>query len=219
MNTSQENYLKAIYSLSEKSDSEFVNTSSIAHKLEMKPASVTEMLKKFEAKKLVEYKKYKGAKLSKKGSQASLNIIRKHRLWEVFLLKKLHFKWDEVHEIAEQLEHIQSRELTDRLDDFLENPRFDPHGDPIPDKHGVITDNRNTSLLSEMEVKETGIMTGVQDSSSIFLKYLERINITLGQRMEVLDKMDFDGSMILIAGEKEVSISAQAAQNIIIRIN
>jgi len=219
MNTSQENYLKAIYSLSEKSDSEYVNTSAIADKLEMKSASVTEMLKKFEVKELVEYKKYKGAKLSKKGSQAALNIIRKHRLWEVFLLKKLHFKWDEVHEIAEQLEHIQSRELSDRLDDFLENPRFDPHGDPIPDKHGVITDNRNTSLLSEMAIREIGTMTGVQDSSSIFLKYLERINITLGQRIEVLDKMDFDGSMILITGKKEVSVSAQAAQNIIIRTN
>ena len=219
MNSSQENYLKTIYSLSEKNDSEYVNTSSIADKLNMKSASVTEMLKKLETKKLIDYKKYKGAKLSELGNSAALNIIRKHRLWEVFLLKKLQFKWDEVHDIAEQLEHIQSKELTDRLDDFLENPRFDPHGDPIPDKEGIITDNRNTCLLSEMAIREVGIMTGVQDSSSIFLKYLERTNIILGQKVEIIDKLDFDGSIILKAGEKEVSVSALAAQNIIIRTN
>lgn len=219
MNTSQENYIKAIYSLSEKSDTEYVNTSSIAEKLEMKSASVTEMLKKFESKKLIEYKKYKGAKLTKKGASVALQIVRKHRLWEVFLVKKLNFKWDEVHDIAEQLEHIKSNELTDRLDDFLENPKFDPHGDPIPDKSGIITDNRNTLLLSEMAIRQTGVMTGVDDSSSMFLKYLERTNITLGQKIEVKDRLEFDNSLIILAGEKEVTISAQAANNIIIKFN
>ncbi len=219
MNTSQENYIKAIYSLSEKSDSEYVNTSSIAEKLEMKSASVTEMLKKFESKKLIEYKKYKGAKLTKKGTSVALEIVRKHRLWEVFLVKKLNFKWDEVHDIAEQLEHIKSNELTDRLDDFLENPKFDPHGDPIPDKSGVITDNRNTLLLSEMAIRQAGVMTGVDDSSSMFLKYLERTYITLGQKIEVKDRLEFDNSLIILAGDKEVTVSAQAANNIIIKIN
>ncbi len=217
MNTSQENYIKTIYTLSEKSEAEYVNTSSIASKLDMKAASVTEMLKKFESKKLIDYKKYKGAKLTEKGNEVALNLIRKHRLWEVFLLEKLNFKWDEVHDIAEQLEHIQSKELTDRLDDFLENPNFDPHGDPIPDRNGVITDNRKTSFLSEMTVRENGIMTGVQDSSSIFLKYLERLNIVLGQEIEVIEKLEFDGSFVIKVAGKETSISAQAAKNIILR--
>lgn len=217
MNTSQENYIKTIFTLSEKSNADYVNTSSIADKMDMKAASVTEMLKKFESKKLIDYKKYKGAKLTKKGNDIALNLIRKHRLWEVFLLEKLHFKWDEVHDIAEQLEHIQSKELTDRLDDFLENPNFDPHGDPIPDRNGIITDDRKTSFLFELAIREHGIMTGVLDSSSVFLKYLERIDITLGQRIEIVDKFEFDGSFVIRVNGKETSISSQAAKNIILK--
>ncbi len=216
MNTSQENYLKAIYSLSEKSDSEFVNTSSIAHKLEMKPASVTEMLKKFEAKKLVEYKKYKGAKLSEKGSQAALNIIRKHRLWEVFLLKKLHFKWDEVHEIAEQLEHIKSSKLINQLDRFLGFPTHDPHGDPIPDKDGNLKIVEK-SLLSTLSKNESGICIGVDDSSSEFLQFLDKKGITLGKKITILDKEDFDNSLSISIGDKKLSISNKIASNLYIR--
>ncbi len=217
MNTSQENYIKTIYSIAEKSDAEYVNTNSIAEKLEMKASSVTEMLKKFESAEIVNYKKYKGVKLTKKGTSMALNLIRKHRLWEVFLLEKLDFKWDEVHDIAEQLEHIKSKELTDRLDAFLEHPKFDPHGDPIPDEHGVIKDNRPSALLSELSVRESGIMIGVVDSSSVFLKYLERIDMTLGQEISVKEKLEFDGSIVLNVKGKEISVSAQAAKNIILK--
>lgn len=217
MNTSQENYIKTIYSIAEKSDMDYVNTNSIAEKLDMKASSVTEMLKKFESAEIVDYKKYKGVKLTSKGTTLALNLIRKHRLWEVFLLEKLDFKWDEVHDIAEQLEHIQSKELTDRLDAFLDHPKFDPHGDPIPDKHGNIEDNRPSALLNEFAIRESGIMIGVVDSSSVFLKYLERVHITLGQEVQVLDKLEFDGSLVLSVSGSEVSVSAQAAKNIILK--
>ncbi|MFK7756186.1 MAG: metal-dependent transcriptional regulator [Flavobacteriales bacterium] len=217
MNTSQENYIKTIYSIAEKSDMEYVNTNAIAEKLDMKASSVTEMLKKFESAGIANYKKYKGVKLTKKGTSMALNLIRKHRLWEVFLLEKLDFKWDEVHDIAEQLEHIQSKELTDRLDAFLEHPKFDPHGDPIPDRDGNIEDNRPSALLSEFAERESGIMIGVVDSSSVFLKYLERIHITLDQELTVIEKLEFDGSLVLSVGGNETSISAQAAKNIILK--
>jgi len=175
------------------------------------------MLKKLEVKNLISYKKYSGAQLTIDGSKVALNLIRKHRLWEVFLLEKLNFKWDEVHEIAEHLEHIKSRELTDRLDEFLGYPKFDPHGDPIPDKNGIITDNRKTCLLSELAVGEKGILTGVNDSSSVFLKYLERIDLTLGKNICVREKLEYDGSYVITLNKKEVSISQLVAGNIIIK--
>jgi len=132
----EENYIKAIFKLEELNQSKAVSTNDIAIKLSMQPASVTDMIKRLAEKKIVSYKKYHGVLLTVKGKKIALTIIRKHRLWEVFLVKKLNFKWDEVHEIAEQLEHINSNELVEKLDDFLGNPKFDPHGDAIPDKEG-----------------------------------------------------------------------------------
>lgn len=213
---SVENYLKAILSLT-KDNSKGVNTNSIATKLNTKASSVTDMLKKLDEKELVNYKKYQGVLLTKKGKDIALNILRKHRLWEVFLVEKLKFKWDEVHDMAEQLEHIQAPELTKRLDNFLGNPKFDPHGDPIPDSSGNITDQRETLLLSELSNKEEAIIVGVRDSSADFLQYLEKQELTLGIRIKTLQTFDYDNSILLKRKESEVSISQQVSNNILVK--
>ncbi|WP_243389180.1 metal-dependent transcriptional regulator, partial [Flavobacterium psychrophilum] len=137
MTFSEENYLKTIYHLTTISDSE-VSTNAIAEKMETKASSVTDMLKKLSEKDLINYKKYQGVSLTETGSLSAKMIVRKHRLWEVFLVEKLDFPWDEVHDIAEQLEHIKSEKLINKLDDFLGNPTEDPHGDPIPNANGQI---------------------------------------------------------------------------------
>ena len=137
MTFSEENYLKTIYHLTTASDAE-VSTNAIAEKMETKASSVTDMLKKLAEKGLINYKKYQGVSLTQDGKLAAKMSVRKHRLWEVFLVEKLGFSWDEVHDIAEQLEHIKSEKLINKLDDFLDNPTEDPHGDPIPDREGRI---------------------------------------------------------------------------------
>ena len=213
---SVENYLKAILSLTQDS-SKGVNTNSIATKLNTKASSVTDMLKKLDEKELVNYKKYQGVILTKKGRGIALNILRKHRLWEVFLVEKLKFKWDEVHEMAEQLEHIQAPELTKRLDNFLGNPKFDPHGDPIPDASGNITDKRETMLLSELANTEEAIIVGVRDSSADFLQYLEKQGLTLGIKIKTLQIFDYDNSILLKRKESELSISQQVSNNILVK--
>ena len=135
MTFSEENYLKTIYHLTTSLSTE-ISTNAIAEMMETKASSVTDMLKKLAEKDLVHYKKYQGVFLTPKGKLAAKMIVRKHRLWEVFLVEKLDFSWDEVHEVAEQLEHIQSKKLIDKLDQFLEYPSIDPHGDPIPNAKG-----------------------------------------------------------------------------------
>src|SRR5688500_18567354 len=155
----EENYLKAIFKLLE-GDDEAVTTNAIAEKMNTRAASVTDMLKKLSEKKLINYKKYQGVTLTSSGKKIALNIIRKHRLWEVFLVEKLNFKWDEVHDIAEQLEHINSDTLIERIDKFLNYPKFDPHGDPIPDINGKFQSNKSV-LVSELKLNSVGIMTGV----------------------------------------------------------
>jgi DtxR family Mn-dependent transcriptional regulator len=174
-----ENYLKCIYTLQTKVDG-VAATNAIADRLETKASSVTDMLKKLKAKKLVEYEKYQGARLSAEGKRLAVDIIRRHRLWEVFLTQELHFAWDEVHEIAEELEHVESKELIIRLDNYLGNPKYDPHGDPIPDEHGNLRDERVKCALSNLKVSEKGIVIGVEESSVDFLQYLDSIKLTLG---------------------------------------
>lgn len=213
---SEENYLKAIYSLMSKSDTS-ASTNAIAKRLDTKASSVTDMLKKLSEKKLVSYKKYQGATLTSKGKEVAINIIRKHRLWEVFLLQHLNFKWDEVHVIAEQLEHIESKELTDRLDRFLGNPKFDPHGDPIPDAQGKIVQIDEASILAELPQDALGVVIGVKDSSSPFLQYLETRGLVIGTRVKVLERYDFDGSMTLQAnGKDSISVSKEVCNNLVI---
>ena len=214
----EENYLKAIYKLSLQSD-DGISTNAIAEKLQTKAASVSDMLKKLATKELINYIKYKGVSLSETGTKEALKILRKHRLWEVFLVDKLDFNWDEVHDVAEQLEHIKSPLLVKRLDAFLGYPKYDPHGDPIPSEEGTITSLKKT-LLSKLNIGDVGRVVGVQDSSSVFLKYLDKINISLGMTIHITDIVEFDSSVeIKIPNSKPFIVSKEVAQNIFLAID
>lgn len=212
---SEENYLKAIYHLGLLS-SEGISTNAIAKRLDTKASSVTDMIKKLSAKKVLEYKKYQGVTLTDFGKKTAANIIRKHRLWEVFLVEKLKFSWDEVHDVAEQLEHIKSSKLIDELDAFLDFPKRDPHGDPIPDKDGNLHQIKKR-LLSSLHPGEAGICVGVKDSSSAFLRFLDKQKIALGKSVEVLSKEIFDDSLTIKIDDKELSISNKIANNLYIQ--
>jgi len=216
MTFSEENYLKTIYHLTTASDSE-VSTNAIAEKMETKASSVTDMLKKLAEKGLVNYKKYQGVSLTQEGKLEAKMIVRKHRLWEVFLVEKLGFSWDEVHDIAEQLEHIKSEKLINKLDDFLDNPTEDPHGDPIPDREGRIV-KIEKQLLSELSENQSGICVGVKDTSSEFLKYLDKQEIALGSKIEFLSKESFDLSLRIKVNGKELTISNKIASNLFVKL-
>jgi DtxR family Mn-dependent transcriptional regulator len=216
MTFSEENYLKTIYHLTIVFDAE-ISTNAIADKMETKASSVTDMLKKLSEKHLVHYKKYQGVSLTESGTLAAKMIIRKHRLWEVFLVEKLGFSWDEVHDIAEQLEHIKSEQLIDRLDDFLGNPTEDPHGDPIPDATGRII-NVDKLLLSELLAHQQGICVGVKDTSSEFLRYLDKQHISLGSRIECVSKEVFDASLKIKIEGRELTISNKIASNLFVKL-
>lgn len=214
----EENYLKAIYKLKEeKVSQEYINTNAIAEAMCTKAASVTVMIKRLSDKKFVAYQRYKGAKLTNQGEILAKRLIRKHRLWEVFLLEKLHFKWDEVHEIAEQLEHINSQELTDRLDAFLDYPKFDPHGDPIPDKDGNIEQQISIGL-SKLTIKTKGIIVGVKEHEPAFLRYLEDQKLILGTQVIILKHHEYDNSFeVAINEERTVTISDKVSKNILVQ--
>lgn len=215
MTYSEENYLKTIYHLTSISDSA-ISTNAIAEKMETKASSVTDMLKKLAEKDLINYLKYQGVSLTEKGQLAAKMIVRKHRLWECFLVEKLDFSWDEVHDIAEQLEHIKSEKLINKLDDFLGNPTEDPHGDPIPDANGRIV-KIDKRLLSELEKNQAGICVGVKDTSSDFLQYLDKQEIALGSQIQILEKESFDSSYRIRVGSREIMISNKIASNIYIQ--
>lgn len=212
---SEENYLKAIYHLG-KQGTVAVSTNAIAEQIETKASSVTDMLRKLSDKDLANYVKYQGVTLTKKGRLAAALVVRKHRLWEVFLVEKLNFNWDEVHDVAEQLEHIRSQKLTDELDAFLNHPKVDPHGDPIPDKDGNIHKNEKI-LLSEVEVGISCICIGVKNSSKEFLQYLDKINMALGSVIEVVDKEPFDQSIVIKIKNQQFNISAITANNLYVK--
>ena len=212
---SEENYLKAIYHLQTISR-KGISTNSIAKKLKTKASSVTDMIKKLADKKVLVYKKYQGVTLTDLGNQIATGVIRKHRLWEVFLVDKLNFSWDEVHDVAEQLEHIKSPKLINELDAFLGFPKTDPHGDPIPDKDGEFQ-KIEKRLLSTIEPSQLGVCIGVKDSSSEFLKYLDKYQISLGQQIKVISKEPFDDSLTILMHDKEITISQKIANNIYIQ--
>jgi len=214
---SEENYLKAIYSLSEEFG-ESISTNLLSDKMETKPSSVTDMVKKLSDKNLIDYQKYQGCTLTKEGREKALHVIRKHRLWEVFLVEKLKFGWEEVHEIAEQLEHIQSTKLTNQLDDFLDNPKFDPHGDPIPDRDGVIKIKKKSEPLSFLKQGDKGLVVGVEDGSLDFFNFLKRYNIGLGSEIEILEIFSFDKSILVNIDGKEVSFSEIVSKKIFIQL-
>ena len=215
MTRSEENYIKAIYHLSHEGR-HMVSTNAIAKQMETKPSSVTDMIKRLSDKGFVHYKKYRGVHLSESGLNTALSVIRKHRLWEVFLAEKLGFTWDEVHEVAEQLEHIKSEKLIDTLDEFLGFPKVDPHGDPIPGKNGelVQTDHQ---LLSAMQAEQEGICVGVKDSSPKFLKFLDKNDIALGDHIKIIEVEEFDESYEILIHNKPMHISKRIATNLYIK--
>ena len=212
---SEENYLKAIFHLQKRSAGG-VSTNSLAEKLETKASSVSEMVKKLSRKNLVIYRKYQGVSLSDKGRETAVEIIRKHRLWEYFLVEKLNFSWTEVHDVAEQLEHIQSEKLVAELDKFLGFPRKDPHGDPIPDTNGNFQSLEKV-LLAEVEPGQKGLCVGVKDSSREFLEYLDKNKIALGKEIQVLDREEFDQSLIIQLEDEKLHISKIIANNLFIK--
>lgn len=209
----EENYLKAIYHLSN-SGEESVTTNALAEEMQTTPASVSDMVRKLSKKEVVHYKKYQGVNVSEEGKLLALHVIRKHRLWEVFLVEKLDFNWDQVHDVAEQLEHIKSPLLIQRLDEFLGFPKYDPHGDPIPDENGEFTESKREQL-SMVETGITGIVVAVEDSGTSFLKYLDKVGISIGTKITVVDITEFDGSMdITIDQKKNITVSKTVADNI-----
>jgi len=215
LSQTEENYLKTIYSL-EYINEINVSTTLIANKIKTKASSVTDMIKKLADKGFINHEKYKGVSLTVAGKTIAIKIIRKHRLWEVFLVEKLNYNWDEVHEIAEQLEHIQSNSLINKLDEFLGFPKFDPHGDSIPDANGTLKDHKNL-ILSSLEIKTICVVIGVKDSSSAFLKFLNNANIKLGSMLKVLSIEEFDNSMLIENDGVISSISNQISKNLFVK--
>lgn len=216
----EENYLKALLHLTfveavVKPKKIGVGTNELASFLEVKPSSVNEMLKKLKEKDLVFYEKYKKITLTPLGESNALKIVRKHRLWETFLCEKLDFNWDEVHEVAEQLEHIKSEKLIEKLDKFLDFPNYDPHGDPIPNKNGVLP-IRETKRLNRLSENEKCVVLAVSDTSSLFLNFLEDLNIEIGTKITLIEKIAYDGSVKIELHNKTISLSKKAAENILV---
>lgn len=213
----EENYLKAIYTVQYREDKGEVSVNEIADRMQTRPATVTDMLRKLSEKELIEYEKYKKLKLSPSGLKVALEIVRKHRLWETFLHDKLNFSWDEVHEVAEQLEHIHSQKLTDRLDAFLEYPKFDPHGDPIPDAKGELPE-ASTLRLADAKLNKTYMIVAVKDTSSSFLQQLEKMDLAIGSTVAVTERMPYDNSnMIQTAKQKQLMLSEKIAANLLVK--
>ncbi len=214
--SAEENYLKVIYRLSEINEGG-ISTNSVAEMMQTKAASVTDMLKKLSSKGWIDYQKYQGVTLTPSGEKIALNTIRKHRLWETFLVNKLNFQWDEVHDIAEQLEHIDSSILINKLDEFLDFPKTDPHGDPIPNSAGDMH-NRINTLLLEIQLNQECTLLGVAIDNSIFLKMLTKMGLSLGAKIKILEINNFDLSRkVLINNKKEVFVSSEIAKNIYVK--
>ena len=215
---SEENYLKAIFTISEQSGKD-ASTTAIAERMETKAPSVTDMVKKLSEKNLVDHRPYHGVSLTEAGKQVATQIIRKHRLWETFLVSHLNYRWDEVHELAEQLEHIRSEDLIDRLDRYMDHPKFDPHGDPIPDRHGNIVDMAGAIPLSEVNKDTLVHIVGVKDSSPAFLKLLDGLNIKIGTQLTVMRRFEYDNSMEVSTRLRSgLLLNEQVASNLTVKI-
>ncbi|MFZ5972473.1 MAG: metal-dependent transcriptional regulator [Bacteroidota bacterium] len=215
LSLTEENYLKAIYHLSQ-DGAKAVLTNEIAEVMSTKAASVTDMVKRLSGKGLISYEKYYGVEISKEGKLEALMVIRKHRLWETFLVEKLGFNWDEVHDVAEQLEHIQSPLLIEKLDAFLGNPSADPHGHPIPDKNGRIKEVRQMPL-TEVAAGKSALVCSVRNSSPSFLQYLSKIGVQIGVKIAIVSKEEFDGSMEAMINNKKTFVTREVADNILVR--
>ena len=212
LSVAEENYIKSIFHLQRSFEN--VTTNALAEHIKTKPASVTDMLKKLRHKNLLNYNPYKGFRLSREGNRAALNFIRRHRLWEYFLVNQLQFNWEEVHEVAEQLEHVSSKKLVDKLDAFLNFPKFDPHGDPIPDSNGKINQQEQMPLF-ELPLNTMAVITSVQNQSSDLLAFLSNRDIHIGTKLEVKQKLSFDNSIeVKIKNKQSFHISEQVANAI-----
>lgn len=214
LSLTEENYLKAIYHLS-LAGAKAVLTNELAAEMKTKAASTTDMIKKLSAKDFISYEKYYGVNVTAKGKNQALLIIRKHRLWETFLVQKLGFTWDEVHEVAEQLEHIQSARLIEKLDEFLGFPKVDPHGDPIPDQKGRLKVAPQISL-DQLKIGSASVIMAVKDSNSDLLKFLDKINARPGVKIKVLDREAYDDSLEVLIGNQRVFLSKEVSQNILV---
>lgn len=213
----EENYIKAIFQL--QLNDESVNTNEIAKLLDTKAATVTDMLKKLQLKKIIEYKPYYGVKLTKMGSKYALQILRKHRLWEYFLVNNLNFNWDEVHEVAEELEHITSSKLIEKLDQYLGFPKYDPHGDPIPDKDGFLPKNNSVCLL-QIPLHKKAVLKLVNSQHKELLHVLQEKNIVIGSTIEVMNKLGFDNSLeVQVNQHQPIYISNQMAETLYVTLN
>ncbi len=214
LSLTEENYLKAIYHLSD-GGSKSVLTNDLAAAMNTKAASVTDMIKKLSAKTVINYEKYYGVNVTSKGKNEALMVIRKHRLWETFLVEKLGFSWDEVHEVAEQLEHINSNRLIEKLDEFLGFPKVDPHGDPIPDNKGKLKVLPKIAI-DQLNIGYQGKIAAVKDSDSNLLKYLDKIGAKPGTKLKILGKEAYDDSMEVLIDDHRVFISKEVSQNILV---
>lgn len=214
MSYTEENYLKEIYSILE--SHETASTTLISEKMEISAASVSDMIKKLADKGFLSYEKYKGVKLTEKGKKIATELIRNHRLWETFLVEKLDFGWDEVHDIAEELEHVRSQRLISALDVFLGKPKYDPHGDPIPDAEGKFAE-RQQLLLNKLQEGEKGKILGVRRDEKEFLHLIDRLELSLGKEIEVVEKYSFDDTMILKRDDSVVHVSSGISQNIYVQ--
>jgi DtxR family Mn-dependent transcriptional regulator len=211
---SEENYLKTLFKLETRQDKK-VNNTALAKALNLNPATVLEMVRKLTERKLLQLRPDKSIRLTETGKKRALLTIRKHRLWEVFLVEKMNYKWNEVHELAEQLEHIESADLVDRLDGFLGNPSFDPHGDPIPDKNGKIKNNISVPLSGCTAGKIYKVLNLI-DTSDSFLDYLGKLNIRPEIKFKLMEHNDYDNSSTILVQKKMVQLSEKAAKNILV---
>ena len=219
LSQSEENYLKSIFNLLNETDSNQVNTNLIAEDLNTKPSSVTEMIKKLSDKQLVGYRKYKGSNLTESGEKIAIQIIRKHRLWETFLVEKLSFNWNEVHDIAEQLEHINSPLLTRRLSEFLSHPKFDPHGDPIPNEDGIFPKHDSEVKLTDLLLNQEAMVIKIGSDHTALLSFLSNNNIGIHTQIKCLEKNDFDDSMkVELEGKTIINLSKKVIKNIYVKI-
>ncbi len=217
LSPSEENYLKVIFRLTQ-NEALPIGTNDIANAIHTKPASVSDMIRKLAVKGILDYKKYHGVHLTEKGRKTALQVLRRGRLWEVFLVEKLHFQWDQVHEVAGQLEHVRSPLLFRRLDEYLGFPKFDPHGDPIPDESGEWQE-KPKSKLQDMKIAERGKIVTVSDSSAAFLRYLDKVGVYIGAKVEILDKVEFDGSLeIRVDESRKLFVSKEVSSNILVQL-
>ncbi len=214
----EENYLKALLKISMDNEIEEVGTNELATALAIKPATANDMLKKLKEKEMVDYEKYGKIKLTTEGKKKAIDVIRKHRLWETFLYKKLEFNWDEVHEVAEQLEHIQSAKLVDKLDKFLDYPEFDPHGDPIPNKKGELK-VQFKKRLSDVAVGNSCKMVAVKDNSTSFLQYVVKAGLGINNEISVVSKQEYDALTVIEANGIRSSVSQKFTENIFVVCN